>query len=230
MVISIADAGTREQPLPQGVSPGGALTQGGLTVIIPSPPAHHQVAVHGLRHTVFLDTSEIGMATSEAHAFDELRLLGKGINGTVWLLHFLTYTLEQFDLGTGRRLHRIVRDAEWIQDSSESPDWRYPSLLAAYQTSPDSLWVLGRSLDPDYAQAGASHGHPLAGRESAWNLELELVSATTGSLVSSLALPHWIGGFPSDGLFFFFDEELEARGHIVVTRPRVVQQSESGRR
>jgi hypothetical protein len=121
-----------------------------------------------------------------------MRLLARGGGTTFWLLSFLSYRLEQYDVATGESLTEIDRDPGWLSGEPGETDWRYAGLLGAHQPSADRLWVLGRSLDPNYVTPSyfETRGAPLAGRESAWDLQLELLSLPEGDVIASLSLPY----------------------------------------
>lgn len=222
-VLALSGGFGRHVDLPNGIAPGGGLLQDGYYVTAPSLQEESgRITVRGPEGEYYVRSADDEDSRNES-GIERLRIPAHGTAYSFWLLHFLSYKLEQFDLRTGMSLREIIRDPTWIRDTADQVDWRYASLVAAFQPSPDLLWVLGRSNDPGYSLDESPAEPLLAGRESAWNLELDLISLSDGQLLTSLSLPYWIGGFTSQGLLFFFDEQESDWGQMVVVQLELAQ-------
>lgn len=219
----------REVNLPMEISPGGGLIQeGSIALASGLREAEGRITILGAEGGERRVPTTPRERDDPQRGLDGLRILGHGHQGTFWVLHFLVYRAVQHDLRTGALLRVITRAPEWMASASDAhpEDWRYASLLGASQPSPERLWVLGRSNDPGYSPESIEvRGAPLAGRESVWDLELDLLSLPEGDVVASVTLPSWVGGFTSDGLLYFFDELESDWGQIVVVRPGLRESS-----
>ena len=126
----------------------------------------------------------------------------------VWTSRVNRYLIERWDVRDGSLAKRILIDAPWLDDAFERGVpvvQRPPMILSLYEDADGLLWVLVR-LNVSDTRSPPRHGE---GREGDltdfWDLRLDVVDPTTGSIIASHQVPDYAGGLMNNRQLVSFE-------------------------
>lgn len=177
-------------------------------------PLHLLASDGTLQRSFGHDQSDPIMSPTEANGFRPA-LARSGTR--MWSVRLTSYVLEEWDVQSGELVERVALDQPWLNDAWENGRQKYsrpPMLLGTSQTDDGLILVLGReNVEP--RRQGVVHGAVGADLTDALDLRVDVFSPRSGTIVATLELPDYAGGFLDTGQLFTF-RSSEVPGQMTV--------------